>query len=407
MTDRHRPENLTGLFSGTANFLAGKSMRIASPDRCRSEKTWRISVMSAWNAHAAQFAREVEGRGATLFQSALWLETWYRTFTGPGKNGTAVIVMVEDRLSGRPVMLLPLCRYRENNLSVIGFADFGLADYNAPLINPELAPGWQQTKALMQDIYQALPPADLLKLEKMPFAINAIENPLIGLDKSHESRLCHYGIRVDGDWTRYWNGLKRNFRKDQRRRWRVLEKKGTVSFVRCNDPEEIAPLFDTLVRQQKERLDRLELDCLLDDPEMKDFYRQVIIDGCRRGEVIFTALLVNGKPVATLCGFGNGHHYAMTLSGYESGEWSKCSPGRLLTERTMQALHAEGYSYFDFTIGDEPYKKYFALPEGPLHEFLRPLSLKGLPLYTWVKLKALYRKSSLAHRLRDFLVARK
>lgn len=39
--------------------------------------------------------------------------------------------------------------------------------------------------------------------------------------------------------------------------------------------------------------------------------------------------------------------------------WSKCSPGRLIIERTMAALHQDGVREFDFSIGNYAYKRRF------------------------------------------------
>jgi CelD/BcsL family acetyltransferase involved in cellulose biosynthesis len=366
---------------------------------------YKMHVWDRWNARVSKFAIDAEGCGATLFQSELWLATWYETFTARG-NADAVIIGIEDRVSGNLVMVLPLCRVMENGLETICFADFGLADYNAPLLHPEFDPDRFGADKLMTAICKVLPAADLLKFEKMPAQINGKKNPLISHPSAHKSNLCHYGIEVPKSWNEYWTSLKRSFRKDQRRRWRVLHKKGEVSFVWCKNAREVDSLFAILTRQQRRRLDGLGLPYLLADPDMKDFYRQIIRNGCTDGPVIFTALLVDDKPVATLCGFGDGTRYAMTISGYESEEWSKCSPGRLLTERTMQILHKQGYSYFDFTIGDEPYKKYFAKENGPLHELVHTLSWKALPRYAWLKTKALQRQSPHITRLKQFLAAR-
>ncbi len=363
-----------------------------------------VHVWSSWNERAATFAKQVEGDGTTLFQSEFWLSTWYQTFAS-SDDTQAVIVAVEDRQSGALVLLLPLAKRREMGMSIISFADFGLADYNAPLIDPHHQFDPQQLNGLMRDITRSLPAADFLKLEKIPDHINNVANPLCALKDLQNSNLCHFGIEITGSWEDYWNTLKRNFRKDQRRRWRVLEKKGEVSFVWCRDEKDIKHLLSTLMTQQRQRLAGLDLPYLLDEPHMKRFYEQLITKGCSKGPVIFTALLVAGQPVATLCGFGNGSHYGMTISGYETGEWSKCSPGRLLTERTMQTLHEHGYHYFDFTIGDEPYKQYFSIEQGPLHEVCRPLSWRGLPRYVWMKAKAAQRQSVLIQSIKNRLKA--
>ena len=387
-------------FSRADKMDQQKAGAVHNPIQSRTDENMIIHVWSQWNERAARFAQQVENSGATLFQSALWLETWYETFT-PSSDIEAVIVGVASAQSGELLMLLPLCKRTENGLSTICFPDFGLADYNAALLHRDFAPGNVEMTRLMKKIARALPKADLLKLEKIPGLISKRPNPLVHMNGVYESSLCHFGVEIKESWDDYWLSRKRNFRKDQRRRWRVLEKKGEVSFLWCRDSDQIQPLFETLLDQQRARLQRLDLHCLLDDLSLRNFYENIIVKGCKNGPVIFTALLVDGEPVATLCGFGNGSQYAMTLSGYETGEWSNCSPGRLLTERTMQILHENGYSYFDFTIGDEPYKKYFAVEQGPLFEYFRPLSLKALPRYSWMKLKASQRKSELAHTVKN------
>ena len=242
-----------------------------------------VHVWSSWNERAATFAKQVEGSGSTLFQSELWLSTWYQTFTSSDET-QAVIVAIEDRQSGELVLLLPLAKRREMGLSIISFADFGLADYNAPLIHPDHQFDPQQTNRLMRDITRSLPDADLLKLEKIPDHINNVENPLCALKDLQSSNLCHYGIEITGNWDDYWSSLKRNFRKDQRRRWRVLEKKGEVSFVWCRDEKDIKPLLSTLMTQQRKRLAGLDLPYLLDDPDMKRFYEQLRSEERRVGK---------------------------------------------------------------------------------------------------------------------------
>ncbi|MCF6199693.1 MAG: GNAT family N-acetyltransferase [Hyphomicrobiaceae bacterium] len=389
------------LFKAEMSFPK-KFRNLFSAKKTSAVSTHKVHVWTSWNNRAAAFARQVEGKGATLFQSEKWLANWYETFaTTPAIE--PVIIAIESRQTGQLIMLLPLCKHKENGLSIISFADLGLADYNAPLLHPDYDLDTNQTTKLLHDICKALPSADLLKLEKIPQFINGKANPVAALAAMQPSTLSHYGIEITGSWDEYWSSLKRNFRKDQRRRWRVLEKKGVVSFRCYRNSLQALTLFDTLIKQQQARLAGLDLPYLLDDKRMRSFYQKAIEEGCVDNSVIFTALLVDGNPVATLCGLGDGHHYAMTLSGYETGEWSKCSPGRLLTERTMQYLHETGTRYFDFTIGDEPYKKYFAIEQGTLLEFTHPLSLKALPRHGWMKLKALQRKSALVTFLKKWL----
>ena len=60
-------------------------------------------------------------------------------------------------------------------------------------------------------------------------------------------------------------------------------------------------------------------------------------------------------------------------------KWSNCSPGRLIIERTMAALHRDGVRQFDFSIGNYAYKRRFGVVPLPLADITAALSWRGLP----------------------------
>jgi CelD/BcsL family acetyltransferase involved in cellulose biosynthesis len=60
-------------------------------------------------------------------------------------------------------------------------------------------------------------------------------------------------------------------------------------------------------------------------------------------------------------------------------KWSNCSPGRLIIERTMAALHRDGVREFDFSIGNYAYKRRFGVTRLPLVDISAALSWRGLP----------------------------
>ena len=75
-----------------------------------------------------------------------------------------------------------------------------------------------------------------------------------------------------------------------------------------------------------------------------------------------------------------------------TGAWKNCSPGRLMIERTMMALHGEGYREFDFTIGDYDYKRRFGARTAPLCEVETALGPRGAPLQAIMAAKATVRR---------------
>jgi CelD/BcsL family acetyltransferase involved in cellulose biosynthesis len=60
-------------------------------------------------------------------------------------------------------------------------------------------------------------------------------------------------------------------------------------------------------------------------------------------------------------------------------KWSNCSPGRLIIERTMAALHRDGVRQFDFSIGNYAYKRRFGVAPLRLCEITAALGWRGMP----------------------------
>jgi CelD/BcsL family acetyltransferase involved in cellulose biosynthesis len=83
--------------------------------------------------------------------------------------------------------------------------------------------------------------------------------------------------------------------------------------------------------------------------------------------------------VATLLGVRDRARYTMIRISNAGGKWSNCSPGRLIIERTMAALHRDGVRVFDFSVGNYAYKRRFGAKRVPLAELSAALSPRGWP----------------------------
>ena len=95
-----------------------------------------------------------------------------------------------------------------------------------------------------------------------------------------------------------------------------------------------------------------------------------------------SALTVGEEVVATLLGIRRGARYTMVRISNAGEKWSNCSPGRLIIERTMAALHQDGVREVDFSIGNYAYKRRFGVTRFPLVDITAALGWRGLP-YAW------------------------
>ncbi len=337
-----------------------------------------------------------DGASTTVFQSERWLSAWYATL-GAQTGRKPLLASIARRRDGCVLMALPLVAEHRGGLQRIGLADLGVSDYAAPLLMPACPDDAPQVRAMFAALRKALPHADLLAIEKMPETVGARANPLLHLPGVRASALFGNPATVGDDFDAWRFSREKTHRKELERSWRVFTRHPEARFEQVSDAVQAQRVMDALEQQQRSAISGKGWAYILDEPGYRDFYRKLVDDGLACGEVVLTALMAGDEVVAALLGLRRGGEYAMIRIGSAAGEWRSCSPGRLIIERTMAALHAQGVRRFDFTIGDYAYKKGFMPEQLDLFDLAVPLSWKGRPHTLWIGLRHRLRQWSHAH----------
>jgi CelD/BcsL family acetyltransferase involved in cellulose biosynthesis len=220
---------------------------------------------------------------------------------------------------------------------------------------------------------------DLIRLRKVPRDIDGRRNPLALLD---DAGLCSLNgnIVVTGEDYDAWRfTLERTVRKELERSWRVFTRDPAASFEIVTDNDEALRILSTTEIQQGTRMQGLGLNFILNGETCAAFYRNLVRDGVGSGYALVTAFRVGDEIVATLLGIRCGTRYVMIRISNAGEKWSNCSPGRLIIERTMAALHADGVREFDFSVGNYAYKRRFGVTPLPLVDISAGLSWRGWP----------------------------
>src|SRR5439155_20832689 len=129
----------------------------------------------------------------------------------------------------------------------------------------------------------------------------------------------------------------------------------------------------------QERMRQLGSRFVLNDEAHAGFYREVARQGVAEGYAVVSALVCDEGVVATTLGVRYGATYYLLRIGHAGKQWASCSPGLLVTERTMAALHARGVRRFDLSIGNHDYKRRLGAVQVPLTDASVALSWRGLP----------------------------
>ncbi|MEA2837779.1 MAG: hypothetical protein QOD89_2329 [Bradyrhizobium sp.] len=319
---------------------------------------------------------------ATPFQDWQWLEAWYGAFAGID-SVEPLIAIVSDAATGEQAVLLPLIRRIHNGIRIVEPADLDLTDYNAPLLGPAAPRDAKLARAMWRDIRAALRRlpggADLIRLRKMPVETDGRPNPLALLDGAGPCALNGNVLTTGDDFDAWRFTLERTVRKELERSWRVFTRDSAAAFRIIADKDAALRVLYTMETQQGERMQHLGLNFILNDETYAAFYRNLVHDNVANGYAVLSALTVGEEVVATLLGIRQGARYVMVRISNAGDKWSNCSPGRLIIERTMAALHNDGVRQFDFSIGNYAYKRRFGVQRIALVDFSAALSWRGLP----------------------------
>jgi CelD/BcsL family acetyltransferase involved in cellulose biosynthesis len=330
----------------------------------------------SWGALAAQFSADVDWH-LTPFQSCLWFSAWYENI-GAQQDITCLPIEIQGE-SGAFFAAVPLIMKEEKGLKIIEFADRGVTDYNAIFFSSNAKSDYYDPVAIIAAIKKSLPHADLINFKKMPPQIGVLNNPLANHPQAAKSELNTSFLFFSGSWEYYRRKiLKKKFRMDLERSWRVFERDGSnARFEVIRHIDEALELFSQLEHMQSQRMQQKGKKYILDRHEYRAFYKSILSEGLADGEVIFTVLKSDEEVVAALYGIKNNSSYAMLRLAQAPDGWSHCSPGKLIIEKTMHWLHGQGIDYFDFTTGDYAYKNNFGVEVNSLFELELPLSMRG------------------------------
>jgi CelD/BcsL family acetyltransferase involved in cellulose biosynthesis len=361
--------------------MALLTAEVGGPDARKVSRAprFRVEFTDDWKQAAARWN---DMSPPTPFQAPQWIDAWYRAFAGVD-HVEPLIAMIFDATTGEEVALLPLiCRLRKG-IRIVEFVDLSLTDYNAPILAGAAPRHAIAARALWRDLKVALRRmpgrADLIRLQKMPADLDGPPNPLALLGGAGPCPLNGNVVETGDDFDAYRYSLERTVRKELKRSWRVFTRDPAAAFKFVTGKGEALRILETMEVQQGARMRQLGLNFILNDETSAAFYRNLVGGGVDNGYLVVSTLTVGAEVIATLLGIRRGSHYVMVRISNAGGKWSNCSPGRLIIERTMAALHQDGVRKFDFSIVNYAYKRRFGVVHLPLVDVSAVLSWRGWP----------------------------
>jgi len=360
-----------------------------------------LSVHHDFAAVEQDWRRFEETADCTPFQTFDWLFAWQR-HVGAQKGVTPALVVA--RRGDLLLLLLPLGIERRGFARCLTFLGDVLCDYHAPLLAPDFAarapegflPLWHDMHALLQ----ATPATrhDAIVFDKMPATIGGQPNPMLALNvQLHPSGA--YETPLPADWEQFYASKRSSStRRRDRTKLKRLGELGPVKFVNPAGSAELALTFDLLVQQKSKQFARMGVPNLFAPAGHAAFYRELATSPRYRSLVHLSRLDVGTTWAALNLGLTFRDCYFHILASYDEGETARFGPGAAHLRELLRYAIERGLKHFDFTIGDEPYKRDWCDTEQQLFDYAGATSLRGLPAaakaFGWGRAKRAIKQSA-------------
>jgi CelD/BcsL family acetyltransferase involved in cellulose biosynthesis len=325
--------------------------------------------------------RDLERNGdCTPFQSFDWLAAWQRHV---GALTGAMPAIIVCRRGAEILFLLPLAVERGTWARRLTFLGQDLCDYNAPLLardfsrvltGDQFSALWRESLCVIQS--RAALRHDMVVLEKMPKTVGRQQNPMLALDVQLNPSGA-YETALGADWEAFYTEKRSS--ATRRRDRTKLKKLGELGDVRFAEPsgDEIATTLDLLIAQKSKSFARMGVPNMFARPGYPEFFRDLALSS--RSLVHLSRLDVGETFAAVNLGLTFGDCYYHILASYDDGEVSRFGPGAAHLRELLQHAIRRGCKRFDFTIGDEPYKRDWCETEQQLFDHSAAVTLRGFP----------------------------
>ena len=378
-------EQIAGAFDGCA---ASPLDAPAAPAAGLVGRAARTGLMLSVHSELAAIEREwrnFEAEAAlTAFQSFDWLARWQRHIGS--RRGTRPVVVLGREVDGDLLFILPLALERRYLVRRLCWLGGDLCDYHAPILGDRLraylgaegfAPVWHDILALLRTSPRFR--FDVIDLEQMPETIAGQVNPLVDLPVTLHPSGAHIATLV-GDWETFYAATRSAAtRKNDRKKLKQITERGAIGFAEVDGADALHTM-DVLMAQKARALARMGVENFFARPGYREFFLDLAGDPSLAGFVRVGRMTVGPTIAATSFGLIHRDCYYLMLSSYDDGEIARFGPGRAYLHELLRRAIGRGLGYFDFTVGDECYKREWSDVELRLYDHIAAATMRGLPV---------------------------
>jgi CelD/BcsL family acetyltransferase involved in cellulose biosynthesis len=164
-------------------------------------------------------------------------------------------------------------------------------------------------------------------------------------------------IPLDDSWAEPEMRLEAGRRSDLRRARRLAEKMGAVETAIITPTcAQLPQLLEEAFQVEAAGWKGAHGTALAADPVRGAFFRRYTEQACAKGILRMCVLRIGGQPAAAQIAIESGSRFDLLRAGYHE-QFSRCSPGMLLTVESIRYASRRGLRSYEFNGDVEPWTK--------------------------------------------------
>ncbi|MGE0501997.1 MAG: GNAT family N-acetyltransferase [Rhizobiaceae bacterium] len=234
-------------------------------------------------------------------------------------------------------------------------------------------------EAVFAAVRAARPDVDLVAMERMLVEHAGVANPFAAM-ASGASPNVSLAVDLEGGFEAL---LKRSSgkrkRKKHRSQIRKFEAAGGYQMLEARTPAEIDRVLDAFFEMKHVRLTKMGVEDVFAPMDVQAFFRRLFKHAASQERPAFTlhALEVGGIIRAVTGSSRTEDRIICEFGAIIEDELAHASPGDFMFFEQIGNACAEGLPYYDFSVGDELYKRLWCDVETTHLDLFVPLTLKG------------------------------
>lgn len=307
-------------------------------------------------------------------QSPAWTRGWVEQTAADG-------IIASLAVDGRAVLALPLEIVSRGPFRIARFMGGRHANGNFPA----LAAGGRYPldpdtiRHLADAIAAARPDIDLVALERLAPDLDGLANPFL-LAPHSESPNPALAVDLSGGFEALMGRVSgKRKRKKHRSQTRKFEAAGGFRRIEALTAEEVERTLAAFFEMKAVRFHKMGIKDVFAEEDVRRFFRTLFTGALDQELPAFMlhSLEVDGKLRAVTGSSACGKRLICEFGAIAEDDLAFASPGDFLFFENIQEACNRGFDLYDFSVGDEPYKRLWCDVEIRHFDVLLPLSAQG------------------------------